>query len=78
MDPVIFTGRMTLEELKHDKPAEYQSLIEKYGEEGLEKMLVDPIPKEAERSFKIFGFIALGVGLTLIFLIIYAMLFGYR
>ncbi len=27
MDPVIFTGRMTLEELKHDKPDEYAELV---------------------------------------------------
>lgn len=78
MDPVIFTGRMTIEELKHDKPGEYEALVKKYGEDGIEKILVDPIPKEVEKGYKIFGFIALGLGVTLIFLIIYAMIFGYR
>ena len=44
----------------------------------LEKEMVDPFPKPVERSFKVFGFIALGVGLVLIGLIVYTMLFGYR
>jgi cytochrome b subunit of formate dehydrogenase len=74
MDPVIFTGRVTVDELKYDKPAEYEHAVAS-GE--LEARLVDPISKKAERGLKIFGFVALGVGLTLIALIIYAMLFGY-
>jgi hypothetical protein len=75
MDPVIFTGRITLGELKHDKPDEYAELV-RTGE--LEQHLVAPFPKRIERAFKIFGFAALGVGLTLIGLILYAMLFGYQ
>jgi len=78
IDPVIFTGRVTLDELKHDKPGEYDALVEKYGEDGLEKILVAPMQKNVEKSFRIFGFIALAIGISLIFLIIYAMLFGYR
>ena len=27
MDPVIFTGRVTVDELKYDKPAEYEQLV---------------------------------------------------
>jgi len=75
MDPVIFTGRMTVEELQHDKPDEYQALLAA-GE--LDAHLVEPIAKPAERAFKVFGFAALGVGLTLIALIIYAIFFTYR
>ena len=30
------------------------------------------------KTARIFGFTALGIGLTLIFLIVYSMLFGYR
>jgi len=75
IDPVIFTGRMTVEELKFDKPAEYDELVAS-GE--LERHLVDPLPSEVERGFRIFGFIALAIGLILIALIVYAMLFGYR
>jgi len=75
MDPVIFTGRVPLEELKKDKPREYERLVAS-GE--LEQTLVDPYPRGLERAFKIFGFAALAVGLTLIALIVYSMVFGYR
>ncbi|MDH3458260.1 MAG: cytochrome c3 family protein [Gemmatimonadota bacterium] len=75
MDPVIFTGRVPVEELKRDKPDEYQKLVDK-GE--LEEHLVEPYPKKLERAFKVFGFTALAIGLALIALIIYSMLFGYR
>ena len=75
MDPVIFTGRMPIEELKHDKPAEYEELV---ASGKLEEHLVGPIDKPVERGFRAFGFVALAVGLTLIALIVYAMLFGYQ
>jgi cytochrome b subunit of formate dehydrogenase len=75
MDPVIFTGRVTLEELKHDKPREYEEALAKG---VLESRMVDPFPKPVERGLRIFGFAALFVGLTLIGLIVYAVLFQYR
>jgi predicted CXXCH cytochrome family protein len=75
MDPVIFTGRVTLDELKYDKPREYEQLM---ASEERDRYLVDPFPRGAERAFKIFGFIALAIGLTLIALIVFTMLFGYR
>jgi predicted CXXCH cytochrome family protein len=75
MDTVIFTGRVPIDELKYDKPAEYEKLVAS-GE--LEQHLVEPFPRSVEKGFRVFGFIALGVGLCLIGLIVYAMLFGYR
>ncbi len=75
MDPVIFTGRVPVEELKVDKPREYAELVK---DGTLEEHLVHPYPRKLELFFKVFGFAALGVGLTLIALILYAMLFGYR
>jgi hypothetical protein len=66
---------MTLAELRYDKPAEYEELVAR-GE--LEQHLVEPFPRPVERGFRVFGFVALGVGLLLIALIVYAMLFGYR
>jgi len=75
MDPVIFTGRVPLEELKRDKPREYEELVQSG---KLEEYLVDPYPKKRERAFRIFGFAALTVGLILIALIVYTMVFGYR
>ena len=75
MDPVIFTGQVPLEELKRDKPREYEELV---ASGRLEDTLVEPYPKTRERALKAFGFAALAVGLTLIGLIVYSMLFGYR
>jgi cytochrome b subunit of formate dehydrogenase len=75
MDPVIFTGRMSLEEFKEDRPREYRELVQK-GE--LEKHLVEPMDPAMVRAFKIFGFTALFIGLSLILAIIGAVLFGYR
>jgi cytochrome b subunit of formate dehydrogenase/nitrate/TMAO reductase-like tetraheme cytochrome c subunit len=74
MDPVIFTGRVPVEELEADKPREYEEL-KSSGQ--LEQFLVDPYPRKLETGFKIFGFAALFVGLTLIALIVYSMVFGY-
>lgn len=78
MDPVIFTGRVALEELRHDKPGEYEELMASSSIEEIEAKLVDPVSKRWERVIRIFGFTALGTGLTLIALIVYAMIFGYR
>jgi len=75
MDTVMFTGRVTLDELKYDKPGEYERLA---SAGTLESQLVDPFPRVYERSFRIFGFVMLGIGLALIAMIVYAMLFGYR
>ncbi|MCP4583578.1 MAG: hypothetical protein GY839_18365 [candidate division Zixibacteria bacterium] len=75
MDTVIFTGRVPLEELKEDRPREYEELI-KSGE--LDKHMKEPLPDYVVNSLKIFGACALFIGLTLIVLIIYAEVFGYR
>ena len=75
MDPVIFTGRMTMEEFKEDRPREYRELVEK-GQ--LEQHMVEPMDPRMVRAFKIFGFTALGLGLSLIVLIILTVLFNYR
>jgi len=72
MDPVIFTGRITLEELKRDKPREYEKLVAS-GE--LEQHMVAPFSKSVEQGFRVFGMFALAVGLTLVVLIVYAMVF---
>ena len=75
MAEVIFTGRVTVEELKYDKPEEYERLVAR-GE--LEQYLVNPLPRSAEHGFKTFGFIVLTIGLLMIALIVYAMTIGYR
>ncbi|UCC83246.1 MAG: cytochrome c3 family protein [Gemmatimonadota bacterium] len=74
IDPVIFTGRITVEELKHDKPREYEQLV-RAGR--LEEYMTHQYPAKLQRVFKVFGFSALAVGLALIFLILYSMLTAY-
>ena len=75
IDTVIFTGGVPLEELKADRPREYRQLVES-GE--LERLFMpEPVPL-ARRMWRRFGFTALGIGLFLILLMLYAMLFVYR
>jgi cytochrome b subunit of formate dehydrogenase len=75
IDPVVFTGRMTLRELKHDKPRWYAELVAR---DELERYLGAPASALFTRVAKLFGYTALLVGLMLVLLIIYAMLFAYR
>lgn len=75
MDIVVFTGRMTVEDLKEDKPAEYQELV-KTGK--LDENLVEPYPPIVIRVIRIFGWTALSVGFSIVLWIIYAMLFAYQ
>ena len=74
MDPVIFTGRVTVDELKYDRPREYEAAV-KSGD--LERRLVEPFPEGATKVLRIFGFIALGIGLALIAFIVYTMIWTY-
>ncbi|MCB0832069.1 MAG: cytochrome C, partial [Bacteroidetes bacterium] len=75
MDIVVFTGRMPVEELKADKPDEYDSLVAN-GE--LEKYLVEPYPPIVIKAIRMFGWTALVIGFSIVLWIIYAMIFSYR
>lgn len=75
MDPVIFTGRVTVEEMRRDRPREYAALVRN---KQLKRHLVSPLPAPIVNGLKTFGAIALLIGLSLILLIIYAEIFGYR
>ncbi|MBI5836565.1 MAG: hypothetical protein HZB25_04910 [Candidatus Eisenbacteria bacterium] len=75
MDPVIFTGRIPLEEFKIDRPREYEHLV-KTGK--LEEHLVEAPSPRMMHLWRVFGFTALGVGISLILLILYAALFKYK
>ena len=75
MDLVVFTGRMSVEELKRDKPAEYESLVQR-GE--LEQYLVEPYPPVVLKAIKIFGWAAVIIGFSVVLWIIYAMIFNYQ
>jgi cytochrome b subunit of formate dehydrogenase len=75
MDPVIFTGRVPVEELLEDRPEEYEQLVKS---KKLKKHLVEPLPETVVKTMKFFGFVALSIGIALVLLIIYAEIFVYR
>jgi cytochrome b subunit of formate dehydrogenase len=76
MDKVMFTGVIPLEEYKEDRPRDYKELVES-GE--LEKRIVtEKMAIEREKITSYFGYIALFIGISLIGLILYSMLFGYN
>jgi len=74
MDPVIFTGTMPLEELKHERPREYEELV---AGGKLEDIIVPPTPRWYFVLSHVFGFTALSIGLALVVSIIYSMVFLY-
>jgi predicted CXXCH cytochrome family protein len=76
MDTVIFTGLVPVEEYKKDRPREYQEMKDSG---KLKKFVVKKeMTAKWEKAVKIFGYIFLSLGLTLVVLIIYSMLFGYK
>ncbi len=66
LDRVMFTGTVTLEELQHDHPLQYQRLLES-GE--LEQHLVDAPSPTFVRLSTVLGFTLIVVGLTLLTLV---------
>ncbi|MCB0751114.1 MAG: hypothetical protein KDC52_06540 [Ignavibacteriae bacterium] len=75
IDITIFTGSMPVEELKYDRPRQYKALMES-GE--LDDRLVPPPSPFLVKIAKIFGFTALFIGLSIIIMIIYSMIFLYK
>jgi hypothetical protein len=75
MDTVIFTEGMPIEEFQRDRPREYRELVES----GRLAQYTMPAPAVRDVKFwRRLGFTALTLGLIMIALIIYAMLFAYR
>ncbi len=75
MDITMFTGRMSLEELKRERPRYYEELVAS-GE--LKERLVPEVSKEFRFWARIFGTAALAIGFSLVLLIIYSMVIEYR
>jgi cytochrome b subunit of formate dehydrogenase len=75
MDTTIFTGHMPLAELKRDKPREYAALVAS-GE--LEQHLEEPQPAIVVKTIRMFAWIALSLGFSVVVWILFAMLFAYR
>lgn len=76
LDPVIFTGVVPLEEYKEDRPEEFKYLKESG------RLKKDAVVKEISPRrmlmVRIFGFTFLFIGIVMIGLIIFSMLFGYK
>jgi hypothetical protein len=67
LDIVMFTGAVSLEEFKREHAAEYKRLVES-GE--LEKRMVDVPSRPMTIGSRILGFTLIGIGLTLLTLVI--------
>ncbi|MCL5991480.1 MAG: hypothetical protein M1419_05200 [Bacteroidetes bacterium] len=74
MDTVIFSGQVTVDELKMERPDEYRRMRIS-GE--IEKRLSTPFSPNLLKLLKIFGWIALTTGLSVVLWIIYSMIFAY-
>jgi cytochrome b subunit of formate dehydrogenase len=75
MDTVIFTEGVPLEEFQRDRPREYRQMVESGELAGM--TMTPPLPHEV-RFWRRLGFTALTIGLVLIGLIVYSMIFAYR
>jgi cytochrome b subunit of formate dehydrogenase len=62
MDIVIFTGKMSLERFKHERPLEYERLVQN---NELDDYLVDPPTAAERRNAYVWGSLALFTGLAL-------------
>jgi cytochrome b subunit of formate dehydrogenase len=71
MDTVIFTGRVRLDELAHERPAEYARLV---ASGRLEEKLVGPASRRVLRVGVAVGTAAILLGLTMVTLTVYALL----
>lgn len=73
MDLVIFTGRVSEEELKQERPAEYETLRERG---ALEALRVEPPTPRVKNLSRAIGALGVGIGLLLFVLILFAVLSG--
>jgi len=71
MDLVIFTGKVSAEELRHER-AELYDRLAKTGE--LDTMFVSAPTAEELRRSRIVGSLGLSIGVALVLLIVYAVL----
>jgi cytochrome b subunit of formate dehydrogenase len=75
MDKAMFTGRISVAELKRERPRQYEALLQSG---DLEKRIVSKEPREFRFWAVVFGNIALIVGFSLVFFILWSMIFGYK
>ena len=75
MDTTVFTGHMSVAELKRDKPGEYDELV---ASGRLQANLAEPHPAVVIKTIRVFAWCALAAGFSIVVWIIYAMIFAYR
>jgi hypothetical protein len=76
MDTVIFTGLVPFKHYKHERP---QAVVDLQKSGDLRKRVVTTrISHRRAIVIRIFGSLALGIGLLIVGLIIYSVLFGYK
>jgi thiosulfate reductase cytochrome b subunit len=75
MDITVFTGHMRVAELKRDKPREYDELV---ANGTLQQHLAEPHQPIVVKTVRVFAWIALATGFSIVVWIIYAMIFAYR
>ncbi len=73
MDINIFTGTMPLERLMKERPEEYERI---HRENLIDQALIEPPEKRVMWESRMFGLVALSIGLFLIVAIILSFLFG--
>jgi hypothetical protein len=71
IDTVIFTGRATTEYMREEHPLEYERLQR---EGRLEDLIAPPASAAAQLWSVTMGFISLGIGVTVIVLVLWALL----
>jgi predicted CXXCH cytochrome family protein len=76
MDTVIFTGLTPLDEYRRDRPREYEEMKES-GELAKRLVLAHKNPGDSIKV-RLLGYTALTIGIVLVLLIIYSVLFGYE
>jgi cytochrome b subunit of formate dehydrogenase len=76
MDTVIFTGLAPFKEYKHERPQAIEDL--KASGELRKRVVTMKISRRRAVAIRVFGSLALGVGIIIIGLIIYSVLFGYH
>lgn len=71
LDHVIFTGRLSEEEFRHERPLEYQRMVD----QGKLDALETTAPSSCSLLWsRIVGYLAYGIGLVMIILIIYSVI----
>jgi hypothetical protein len=73
MDPVIFTGHVSEHELIEERPAEYERL---HAARLLGELEVAPAPAWVHKLAKAVALVAVTLGLIMVALILYAVLFS--